>query len=86
MRIPRALGDALFRPSTQWNWPRDNCWCLHWFLGLRTDVWKILLQVHTRPVVTQVWIEKMFQQKYRNRVSECSFSSLSANVSAIIVQ
>ena len=30
--------------------------------GLPADVWKILLQVHTRPVVTQVYIEKMFNQ------------------------
>jgi len=34
----RALGNALFRPSTQQNHPRDrkltqSCWCLHWFLG-----------------------------------------------------
>jgi len=35
MRILGALGDALFRPSTLQNWPRDrkltqSCWCLHW--------------------------------------------------------
>ena len=46
------------------NWPRDvkwtqSCWCLHWFLGFHSDVWKNLLQVHTRLVVTQVWIDKM---------------------------
>jgi len=34
---------------------------------------------------TSLNIEKA-QQKYRNRVSECSFSPLSVNVSAIIVQ
>jgi len=58
---------ALFRPLTQQKWPRDrkltqSCGCLHWFLGSSADVWKILLQVHTRPVVTQVYIEKMFNK------------------------
>ena len=67
MRIPRALNDALFRLSTQQNWPRQrkliqSCWCLHSSLGLRPDVWKILSQVHTRFVVTQVYIEKMFNK------------------------
>jgi len=37
----------------------QSCWCLHWFFGLRAVVSKILLQVHIRTVVTQVWIEKM---------------------------
>jgi len=67
MGIFRALSDALFRPSTHQNWPRDrkltqSCWCLHWFLGLCADVWIILVQVHTRIVVTQVYIEKMFNK------------------------
>ena len=50
------------------NWPRDrkltqSCWCLRWFLDLGADVWKILLhEVHTRLVVTQVYIEKMFNK------------------------
>ena len=67
----RALGDALFRPLMQQNWPRDkSCWCLHWFFGLRTDVWKILLHVYTRAIVTQVWIEKMF-----NKNKEIGFQS-----------
>jgi len=63
MRILRALADVLFRLSTHQNWPRDrklpqSCWCLHWFLGLRPDVWQMRLQVYTRLVITQVWIEK----------------------------
>ena len=46
----RALCDALFRALIQQNWPWDrkftrSCWCLHWFLGLRSNVLKILLQV-----------------------------------------
>ena len=46
MRILRALGVALFRPSTHqnWLWERkltQSCWCLRWFLGLRADIWKI---------------------------------------------
>ena len=62
---PSAL--TFFRPSRQPNWSRDrkltqSCWCLHWLLGLRVDVWKMLLQAHTWPVVTQVWIEKMFDK------------------------
>jgi len=62
MCILRALGDALFRPPTQQNWPwgrklAQGCWCLHWFLALRADVWKTLLQRYTRPVVTKVWIQ-----------------------------
>ena len=70
MHTLEALSDALFRPSTQRNWPWDrkltlSCWCLRWFLGLRADVWKILLQVYTRPVVTQVWIEKMFNKNIK---------------------
>jgi len=86
MRILRALDDALFRPSTQQSWPQDrkvtqSCWCLHWFLGLLTDVWKIFLQVRTRPVVTQVYIEKMFNKNIEIgfQVSECSFSPLQSN-------
>jgi len=91
MHILRVLVDTLFRLSMQQNWPKDrklpqSCWCSRWFLGLGADVWKIRLQVHTRLIVTQVRIEKMFQQKYRNRVSECSLSPLSASVSAIIAQ
>jgi len=35
--------------QTQQNWPR-------------ADVWEILLQVLTRPVVTQVYIGKMFNK------------------------
>jgi len=67
MHILRALGDALFRPSMHQNWPRDRkltqtCWCLGWFLGLQDDVCKILLQVHTQLVVTQVYIAKMFNK------------------------
>jgi len=57
MRIVRAPGDALFSLLTHQNWPRDRK-----FLGLRADVWEILLQVHTRLVVTQVYIEKMFNK------------------------
>ena len=77
MRILRVLGDALFKPSTQENWPRDgkltqSWWCLHWFLSLRADVWKNLLQVHIGLVVRQVWIEKMFNKNieiaFRNAV------------------
>jgi len=75
MRTFGAIDDALFTPSTQQNWPRDrklthSCWCLHWFLSLRADVWKNLLQVHARPVVTQIWIEKMF-----NKNTEIGFQS-----------
>jgi len=67
MRIFKALGDALFRLPMRQNWPRDRkltqgCWCLHWFLGLRADVWRILLQVYTRPVVIQVRLEKMLNK------------------------
>jgi len=40
------------------------------FFRLRADVWKILLQVHTRLVVTQVYIEKMF-----NKNTEMGFQS-----------
>ena len=58
---------TLFRPSTHQNWPRDKnltqgCWCLRGFLGLRADGWKIFVQVRTRFVVTQVYIEKMFNK------------------------
>ena len=65
--IIRACGDALLRPLTWQNWSRNrkwtqSCWCLHWFSGSRADVWKMLLQVYTWPVVTQVWIEKMFNK------------------------
>ena len=71
MRILRALCDALFRPSTQQNWPWDmkltqSCRCLQWFFG--ADVWKILLQMYTGPVGTQVWIEKMFNKNMGFRV------------------
>jgi len=87
----RVLSDALLRPSTHQNRPRDrkltqSCWCLRSFLGLHADVWKIILQVHTRLVVTQDYIEKMFNKNYGNRVSECSFSPLSASVSVIIAK
>jgi len=62
MRICRALNDVLFRSSTHQNWPRDrktqSCWCLHWFLGFRADVWPMRLHVYTRLVVTQVCIDK----------------------------
>jgi len=66
MRIPRALGDALFRPSMQWNWPRDwkltqTCGSLHWFLSLCADVYKNPLQVRTRPV----WIDKIFNKNIK---------------------
>ena len=64
---------------------KQSCWCLHWSLGLGADVWKMLLQVRTGPVVTQVWREKMFNKNIEI-VSECSFSPLSASVSAIIAQ
>ena len=62
-----ALGNVLFRPSTHKNWPRErkftqSCWCSRWFLGLRANVWKILLHVHTRLVVTHVYIENMFNK------------------------
>jgi len=30
-----------------------SSWCLHWFLGLRADVWQMRLQVYTRLAVTQ---------------------------------
>jgi len=65
MRILRPLSDVLYRPLTHRNWPRvrkftQSCWCLHWSLGLRTDVWQMRLQVYTILVVTQVWIEKPF--------------------------
>ena len=71
----RAFGDALGRPSTQQNWPPDrkltkSCWCLHGFLGFYANVWKIILQVHTRPAVTQVEIEKM-----SNKNKEIGFQS-----------
>jgi len=54
----RALNDALFRALTQQNWPQDrkltqSCFRLHGILSLCADVWKILSQVYTRPVVTQ---------------------------------
>ena len=64
----------------------QSWWCLHWFLGLRADVWKTLLQMHTKLVITEVWTEKNVQQKYKNKVSEHSFSPLSASLSATIVQ
>jgi len=52
---------------------------------LRADVWKILLQVHTTLVVTQVYIEKMF-----NKNIDIGFQSavfyLPASVSAIIAK
>ena len=45
----------------------------------------MLLQVHTKPVVTQVWIEKIF-----NKNIEIGFQSvvfhLSASISATIAQ
>jgi len=71
-----VIGDALFRPSTHQYWPRDrkltqSCRCLHWFLGLRANVGKILLQVHTRPVVTEAYIEKM-----SNKNIEIGFQSV----------
>ena len=58
---------AMHLLSAQQNWPRDrkltqSCGCLHWFPGLRADVWKTLFQVYTRPVVTQVWMGKMFNK------------------------
>jgi len=40
----------------------QSCWRLRWFLGLRDVLWKILLQVHTRLAVTQVYVEKMFNK------------------------
>jgi len=75
MRILRALGDAFFRPLTQQNWARDrkitqSCWCLHRFLGLRADVWKM---VYTRHVVTQVYIEKMFNKNIEIRFQSAVF-------------
>jgi len=95
-RLAGSINSSVFADLfTQWkhqNWPRDrkftqSCWCLHWSIGLRADVWKILLQVHTRLVVTQVYIEKMFNNSLEwYRVSECSFSPLSASVRAIIVK
>ena len=58
---------------------------VHRFLGLGADVWKILLQAHTRPVVTHVYIEKMF-----NKNIEIVFQSVvfhqSASVRAIIAK
>jgi len=33
--------DRVITPLTR------SFWCLHWFLGLRADVWKALLQVFT---------------------------------------
>jgi len=92
MLILRALGDALFRPPMLHNWPRDrkltqSSWRSHWFLGLRADVWKILLQVQTRPVVTQDHTEKMFNKNIEIGFhAECSFSPLSASISAIVAQ
>jgi len=61
--VCRFLNDVPFRSSMHQNWPQDrkltqSCWCLHWFLGLRADVWQMCLHVYTRLVVTQVWIEK----------------------------
>ena len=60
-----ALSNAQIQiqTATHQNWPRDrkltqSCWCLHWFLGLRADVWQMRLHVSSRLVVTQVWIEK----------------------------
>jgi len=47
-------------------------------------VWKILLQVYTRAVVTQVWIEKMFNTNIEIQLQ--GFSPLPASVSAIVVQ
>jgi len=47
--------------------------------SLRVDAWEILLQVYTTPVVTQVWIAKIFNKK-------CSLSPPTASVNAIIVQ
>ena len=58
-------------------------------LLIRSDVWKILLQVHTRLEVTQVYIEKNFNKNIEigfQSASECNFSPRSASVSAIIAK
>ena len=90
MHILRALGGALFRPSMQQTWPRNrkltqSYWCFRGFRSLHVDVRKIFLQVHTRPAVTQVFIEKLF-----NKNIEIGFQSavfrLSASVSVVIAK
>jgi len=88
MRILRAHDDALVRPSAHQNWPRDrkltqNCWSLHWFLGLRADVWQMRLHVYTRLVVTQVWIEKPCNKNIEIGFQNAVFH-LSTSVSAMI--
>jgi len=40
----------------------QSCWCLHWFLSLRANVWQMHLHMYIRLVVTQVWIEKPFNK------------------------
>jgi len=52
--------------------------------GLCADVWKNLLQLRIRLVSYTSFSRENGQQKSRNRVSECSFSPLSASVSTII--
>ena len=56
MRILRALGDVLFRPSTHQNWSRDRKLTdlLVFALISRLTHW------HARLAVTQVCIEKIF--------------------------
>jgi len=67
---PKMEWKSTFRPLApmQWNWPRDrkltqSCWCSIWYLGLRPDVCKNLLHVHTTLVVTHLWIEKCKKNK-----------------------
>jgi len=77
-----------FRPSTHQTWPGDrkltqSFGCLRWFLGLHTDVENPLADANRTCSYTSLYRENV-QQKYRNRISECSLSPLSARVSAII--
>jgi len=70
---------VLFRPSMQQNWPRDR----KLILGLHAAVWKILPQMRTRPVITQVYIEKMFNKNIEIGFRSAVSLLLSASIIAI---
>ena len=92
IRILRALDDVLFRPSTHQNWPRDRkltqsqllVFALIFRLTRRclTNAFACLYQTCSYTSLNRETV----QQKYRNRVSECSCSPLSTCGSAIIAQ
>jgi len=56
MCILKALSDALFKTELASRLEiNTELLVFALILSLRADVWKILLQVRTRPVVTQVY-------------------------------